>query len=86
MKECPECHQCFPDDLEVCPNDRRTTRLTLSIDPLILGRYRLEQSLGRGSVSVVYRGSDLASGKTVAVKVIFPELIRHDRALGVCAA
>ena len=51
-------------------------------DPLIgqeLGKYRIEALLGQGGMGAVYRGVDVNLGRTVAVKVIKPELAQnHD--------
>ncbi|MFJ8045146.1 serine/threonine-protein kinase [Kitasatospora sp. NPDC096147] len=43
-----------------------------------LGGYRLEKIVGRGGMAVVYRAEDLRLGRTVAVKLLAPELARND--------
>jgi serine/threonine-protein kinase len=40
--------------------------------------YQLDQELGRGGMAVVYRATDLRLGRTVAVKVLAPELTRNE--------
>lgn len=40
--------------------------------------YRLEERIGRGGMAVVYRAEDLRLGRTVAVKLLAPELARND--------
>ncbi|MFF3762814.1 serine/threonine-protein kinase [Streptomyces sp. NPDC001922] len=40
--------------------------------------YRLEQEIGRGGMAVVYRAEDLRLGRTVAVKLLAPELARNE--------
>ena len=40
--------------------------------------YRLEQEIGRGGMAVVYRARDLRLERTVAVKLLAPELARND--------
>ncbi|MFD8707535.1 serine/threonine-protein kinase [Kitasatospora sp. NPDC059648] len=40
--------------------------------------YRLEKEIGRGGMAVVYRAKDLRLGRTVAVKLLAPELARNE--------
>lgn len=79
MKECPACRACFADEVEVCDKDDQPTRLTLRIDNLINGRYKLTRRVGNGSVSVVYFAIDLLSKTEHAVKIVFSEFIGENR-------
>jgi eukaryotic-like serine/threonine-protein kinase len=44
---------------------------------LVLGRYELEAALGVGGMGEVWRAKDLATGVTVAIKVLKPEVARN---------
>lgn len=45
---------------------------------LLAERYRMVKAIGQGSMGVVYRGLDIATGQPVAIKHLHPELIRAD--------
>jgi len=43
----------------------------------LAGRYRLDEVIGRGGMSTVYRGTDLSLGRVVAVKVALDPLVEE---------
>ncbi|MEC4015402.1 serine/threonine-protein kinase [Streptomyces sp. H27-D2] len=43
-----------------------------------MAEYLLKDEIGRGGMAVVYRAEDLRLGRTVAVKLLAPELARND--------
>ena len=47
----------------------------MSAEPRILsGRYRVDETIGRGGMAVVYRGYDMTLGRDVAIKVLDRDL------------
>jgi serine/threonine-protein kinase len=40
---------------------------------ILVGRYRVEQELGRGGMAKVYRGQDTVLSRTVAIKILAPQ-------------
>ncbi len=46
-----------------------------ALDNALAGRYRLLEQIGRGGMATVYRADDLRHGRTVAMKVLRPDLM-----------
>jgi hypothetical protein len=68
-KECAKCGKLYPFYTVLC--NVCSTRLEPSHVPYVLpGKFRFEKRIGIGGMGVVYRGSDLALGRAVAVKTL----------------
>ncbi|HEY0004969.1 MAG TPA: serine/threonine-protein kinase, partial [Pyrinomonadaceae bacterium] len=78
MKECPVCRQCFPDDVNHCPNDGDTTTYSIPGEPILDGRYQLERRLGHGGMGVVFQARHIFLKSQHAIKVILPDLVGND--------
>lgn len=49
----------------------------MSTEPRVLaGRYRVDELIGHGGMAKVYRGFDLTLGRSIAIKILDPELAR----------
>jgi serine/threonine protein kinase len=76
MKACPQCHLRYPTDTVHCFLDG--VELALIHDPLIgktlAGRYVIEDLLGEGGMSTVYRARHKLVDRPCAVKVMSPTL------------
>jgi serine/threonine-protein kinase len=77
MKLCPTCKLRYPTEATHCFVDR--TALINAPDPylgsVIAGRYRVEEVIGSGGMSTVYRAMGNAGDRPVAVKVFRKELV-----------
>ncbi len=74
---CRTCHARFRARLERCPLDGG--ELEALRDPLLgrrlAGRYLVEERLGEGGMSTVYRARHEVIGRDVAIKVLSPSLL-----------
>ena len=89
MLQCPRCGKHYPDDVHVCPLDLTplqadATIADVPIDPLLGrvfdGKYRLEERLGSGGMSTVYRATHLMIDRSVAIKVLSQRFVGDDTA------
>lgn len=68
-RECPQCGRLYASYTVFCTTCSR--RLEPSHVPYVLpGKFRFERRIGIGGMGVVYRGTDLALGRPVAVKTL----------------
>ncbi|WP_030991330.1 serine/threonine-protein kinase [Streptomyces sp. NRRL S-1813] len=58
--------------------ERSTTPDSSGLRGRRIAEYLLQDEIGRGGMAVVYRAEDLRLGRTVAVKLLAPELARND--------
>lgn len=78
---CPQCERKTPE--EVCPHDGFPTveaaRYARKKDPYLgtefVGRYRVESLIGRGGMGAVYKATQTAVGRPVALKVLKTDLV-----------
>jgi hypothetical protein len=81
LKECPACGRCFDTSEQRCEADGSELVLTLPVERVIEGRYRLERLVGRGGMGAVYEATHLKLRSRVAVKILSGRLFGDGSAL-----
>lgn len=78
MRECQQCKRCYPDAVSNCPEDGQPTFRSIDGDPILEGKYRLENRLGQGGMGVVYCARHTYLKSQYAIKIILPDLVGND--------
>ncbi len=73
MQECPRCGRCAEDGAEACPAEGARLAPSLGGSPVLDGKYRLDQCLGRGGMGAVYRARHLGLERDFALKLVLPD-------------
>jgi serine/threonine-protein kinase len=81
VKECPECNRCFDSDKEVCDLDKTKLELSLPVERVINGKYRLDKMIGKGGMGAVYSATDLRLERIVAVKILHGSMFGDQEAI-----
>jgi predicted Ser/Thr protein kinase len=76
---CPHCGKHYSSNTRICPDDgsvlEHASPLIGQVGSVLDGKYRLDGFLSKGGMGAVYRGTHVMLGRTVAVKLINPELV-----------
>ncbi len=80
MSTCPTCGAQYPHTVRICTRDGTVLEAPVPLEAHLVGKtlegkYRLDAFLSGGGMGAVYKATHVMLGKTVAVKVIKPELV-----------
>lgn len=76
---CPHCGKTYTSNTRICPDDgsviEHASAVTSQVGAVLDGKYRLDSFLSQGGMGAVYKATHVMLGKTIAVKLINPELV-----------
>jgi len=81
VKECPVCGSCYDSTDRECRRDGHSLRLSLPVNRVVAGRYRLDQLIGRGGMGAVYEALDVRLQRAVAIKFLLERSFAQAQAL-----
>ena len=81
VNECPMCGACYDKRVTHCATDNTLLTLTLPVERVIEGKYRLDRRIGTGGMGAVFEAQDLRLSRRVAVKIMTGRLFGNQGAL-----
>lgn len=77
-KRCPKCHREFPLQSVICDTDSTLLMLVQEdtlLNAVLAEKYRILNEVGRGGMSVVYKGVQEFVDREVAIKILQSQLV-----------
>ncbi|MBI4853126.1 MAG: protein kinase [Acidobacteria bacterium] len=78
MKECSYCKSCYNDEVTFCLTDGSPLQYTLPTNTLLDSNYQLTKLISRGSMGSVYQAQQEDLQRSVAIKILNPQLVSND--------
>ena len=76
---CPYCKKPHPKVISKCPTENASIPETYRlVGDTIDGKYKLEERIGEGGMGAVYKGTHVAIGRKIAVKVLHADIHSHE--------
>lgn len=72
---CPRCQRCMDLSVGRCPDDGAELAPVPGLPPVVDGKYRVDQMVGRGGMGAVFRARDMRLDRDVAIKVVRADLL-----------
>ncbi len=79
--ECSACGACYTGPATHCAADGVALSMSVPVERVVNGKYRLDRRIGAGGMATVYQAQDLMLDRKVAVKVMTGRLFGNIAAL-----